>query len=205
MSTTKCASSRSLNCLLGVWLVWLSLTISQTHAACHTCHAILPASAGRITRKVPHGLGLVAASRLIGKRPIMVAGVLVAHKVWGSRIQALWSEKVDSSVDDNEDADETDGVDSPKDPETKTSDQGGMSTAMVASIGFYKNFISPMLPPACRFLPTCSQYGVQAIQEFGPCRGGILTGWRLLRCSPVGGKGYDPPKWPPVSYTYSSY
>jgi putative membrane protein insertion efficiency factor len=203
MSSSKPTSSRSLSCLLNVWLVWLSLSISHTQAACHTCHAILPASAARITRKVPHGLGLVAASRLIDKRPIVVAGVLVAHQVWGSRIQALWSEKVDSSGADEDDDD--DGVDSPKDSETKTSDQGGMSTAMIASIGFYKNFISPMLPPACRFLPTCSQYGVQAIQEFGPTKGGVLTAWRLLRCSPVGGKGYDPPKWPPVSYTYSSY
>lgn len=57
------------------------------------------------------------------------------------------------------------------------------------SIGFYKNFISPLLPPACRFLPTCSQYGVQAIEEFGPTKGAILTAWRLLRCSPFGGKG----------------
>ena len=75
-----------------------------------------------------------------------------------------------------------------------------LSSSMVASIGFYKNFISPLLPPACRFVPTCSQYGVQAIQEFGPMKGFILTGWRILRCSPFGGKGYDPPKWPPCSY-----
>mmetsp|Transcript_7779 Transcript_7779/g.9955 ORF Transcript_7779/g.9955 Transcript_7779/m.9955 type:complete len:215 (-) Transcript_7779:49-693(-) len=75
-----------------------------------------------------------------------------------------------------------------------------LSSTMVASIGFYKNFISPLLPPACRFFPTCSQYGVQAIQEFGPVKGGILTAWRILRCSPIGGKGYDPPRWPPCWY-----
>lgn len=80
-----------------------------------------------------------------------------------------------------------------------------VSGAMVGAIGVYKNFISPLLPPACRFFPTCSQYGVQAIEDFGANRGCILTAWRLLRCSPLGGKGYDPPKWPPVSYTYSSY
>mmetsp|Transcript_11492 Transcript_11492/g.24252 ORF Transcript_11492/g.24252 Transcript_11492/m.24252 type:complete len:249 (+) Transcript_11492:159-905(+) len=80
-----------------------------------------------------------------------------------------------------------------------------MSTAMIATIGVYKNFISPLLPPACRFVPTCSQYGVQAIKEYGPSKGVVLTSWRLLRCSPFGGKGYDPPKWPPVAYTYSSY
>jgi len=79
------------------------------------------------------------------------------------------------------------------------------SVAMIASIGFYKKWISPLLPPACRFLPTCSQYGVQAIERYGPTKGAILTAWRLLRCSPFGGKGYDPPKWPPVPYNYGSY
>ena len=79
-------------------------------------------------------------------------------------------------------------------------DENVLSTSMIASIGFYKNVISPLLPPACRFVPTCSQYGVQAIKEFGPVKGFILTGWRILRCSPFGGKGYDPPRWPPCSY-----
>ena len=79
-------------------------------------------------------------------------------------------------------------------------EEDALSLGMVSAIGFYKQFISPLLPPACRFLPTCSQYGVQAIKEFGPAKGGILTGWRILRCSPFGGKGYDPPRWPPVSY-----
>jgi uncharacterized protein len=80
-----------------------------------------------------------------------------------------------------------------------------VSSLMIGTIGVYKNFISPLLPPACRFVPTCSQYGVQAIEQFGPCRGVVLTAWRILRCSPLGGKGYDPPRWPPVHYTYSSY
>ena len=80
-----------------------------------------------------------------------------------------------------------------------------VTAGMVGAIGFYKNFISPLLPPACRFLPTCSQYGVQAINEYGPEKGLVLTAWRILRCSPFGGRGYDPPKWPPVFYTYGSY
>lgn len=80
-----------------------------------------------------------------------------------------------------------------------------MSGSMIMAIKFYKGWISPLLPPACRFLPTCSQYGVQAIQEFGPSKGLILTAWRLARCSPFGGRGYDPPKWPPVAYNYGSY
>eukprot|EP00586_Coscinodiscus_wailesii_P005838 CAMPEP_0172486504 /NCGR_PEP_ID=MMETSP1066-20121228/15108_1 /TAXON_ID=671091 /ORGANISM="Coscinodiscus wailesii, Strain CCMP2513" /LENGTH=195 /DNA_ID=CAMNT_0013252503 /DNA_START=23 /DNA_END=607 /DNA_ORIENTATION=+ len=60
---------------------------------------------------------------------------------------------------------------------TEDSSANPLSSSMVFAIGLYKNWISPLLPPACRFLPTCSQYGVQAIQEFGPTKGGILTAW----------------------------
>jgi hypothetical protein len=84
----------------------------------------------------------------------------------------------------------------PIDGDSKESTNDVTSAMMIGTIGFYKNFISPLLPPACRFVPTCSQYGVQAIKEFGPTKGVVLISWRLLRCSPIGGKGYDPPKWP---------
>mmetsp|Transcript_11735 Transcript_11735/g.24824 ORF Transcript_11735/g.24824 Transcript_11735/m.24824 type:complete len:255 (+) Transcript_11735:154-918(+) len=101
---------------------------------------------------------------------------------------------------------EDDGQDIDADADPRPEEEETVaSAAMIATIGVYKNFISPLLPPACRFVPTCSQYGVQAIKEYGSAKGVILTSWRLLRCSPFGGKGYDPPKWPPVSYTYSSY
>jgi len=98
----------------------------------------------------------------------------------------------------------TDADDTSSSDDDDTVDNVG-STLMIASIGFYKDWISPILPPACRFVPTCSQYGVQAIKEFGPTKGLVLTTWRIMRCTPLGGKGYDPPKWPPVPYTYSSY
>ena len=90
-------------------------------------------------------------------------------------------------------------------PTTTTPPITPISSSMISALGFYKAFISPLLPPACRFVPTCSQYGVQAIQEFGPTKGSVLIAWRLLRCSPIGGKGYDPPQWPPVSYTHGSW
>ncbi|MBP7851005.1 MAG: membrane protein insertion efficiency factor YidD, partial [Lentimicrobiaceae bacterium] len=50
----------------------------------------------------------------------------------------------------------------------------------------------PYLMPSCRYTPTCSQYGVEAIQKHGPFRGGWLTLKRFLRCGPWGGSGYDP-------------
>lgn len=62
----------------------------------------------------------------------------------------------------------------------------------VAPIRFYKFFISPLLPPACRFYPTCSEYALKAILLHGPLKGGWLAIKRLARCHPWGGSGYDP-------------
>ncbi|MFN8287571.1 MAG: membrane protein insertion efficiency factor YidD [Chitinophagales bacterium] len=56
----------------------------------------------------------------------------------------------------------------------------------------YKIFISPLLPPSCRYTPTCSEYGIQAIKKHGPFKGGWLTIKRIGRCNPWGGHGYDP-------------
>lgn len=75
-----------------------------------------------------------------------------------------------------------------------------LADVMKSSIWWYKNNLSPILPSTCRFLPSCSSYGLEAIEKFGPWKGGILTAWRILRCNPTGGKGYDPPKWPPTNY-----
>lgn len=57
---------------------------------------------------------------------------------------------------------------------------------------FYKNAISPFLPHACRFTPTCSEYMMQAIQIHGFIKGFYLGIKRLLKCNPWGGHGYDP-------------
>ena len=56
----------------------------------------------------------------------------------------------------------------------------------------YKRHISPMLPPACRFLPTCSEYAMEAVERYGTLRGGWLAAKRLLRCNPLSKGGYDP-------------
>lgn len=62
----------------------------------------------------------------------------------------------------------------------------------ILPIKLYKYLISPLLPPACRFLPTCSDYAAEAIRTHGILRGGLLAVGRLLRCHPWGGSGYDP-------------
>lgn len=57
---------------------------------------------------------------------------------------------------------------------------------------FYRYFVSPFIAPGCRYLPTCSEYGLEALRRHGAARGGWLTLRRLLRCHPWGGSGFDP-------------
>lgn len=55
----------------------------------------------------------------------------------------------------------------------------------------YKKFISPLIPPACRFYPTCSEYAGEAVKKHGIIKGGVLAIYRLVRCNPWGGHGID--------------
>lgn len=71
-----------------------------------------------------------------------------------------------------------------------------MRSVLLFLIAFYRRFISPMLRPACRYLPTCSEYAEEAICVHGPWKGGYHAFRRLLRCHPFGGSGYDPVKGP---------
>jgi putative membrane protein insertion efficiency factor len=56
----------------------------------------------------------------------------------------------------------------------------------------YKWAISPMFPTACRYVPTCSEYALEAIERYGAVRGGWMACARILRCHPFAGSGYDP-------------
>ena len=56
----------------------------------------------------------------------------------------------------------------------------------------YQMFVSPLFPPSCRFTPTCSEYGVEALRKYGPIRGVWLTIKRIGKCHPWGPHGYDP-------------
>ncbi|HET7322266.1 MAG TPA: membrane protein insertion efficiency factor YidD [Longimicrobiaceae bacterium] len=67
-----------------------------------------------------------------------------------------------------------------------------LKRAMIGAIRFYRKGISPLTPPSCRFTPTCSAYALEAIERYGPARGGWLALRRLLRCHPFGKGGYDP-------------
>jgi putative membrane protein insertion efficiency factor len=62
----------------------------------------------------------------------------------------------------------------------------------LAAIRFYQRRLSPGRPPACRFLPTCSEYAYEAIETYGALRGGAMAVWRILRCNPLNDGGLDP-------------
>ena len=67
-----------------------------------------------------------------------------------------------------------------------------LAKLLVLPIRFYQVCISPLLGPSCRFTPTCSEYARQAILKHGPIKGLGRAIWRILRCNPWGGSGYDP-------------
>ena len=67
-----------------------------------------------------------------------------------------------------------------------------MRKILIAIIKFYQKNISPMKSTKCPYYPTCSNYGLEAIQKHGALKGGLLTIWRLLRCNPFSKGGYDP-------------
>lgn len=69
-----------------------------------------------------------------------------------------------------------------------------MKFLLVKSLKFYKSAISPFLPAACRFTPTCSEYAAEAIQKHGALRGSLMAAWRVCRCQPFARGGFDPVK-----------
>ncbi|HUS15528.1 MAG TPA: membrane protein insertion efficiency factor YidD [Chloroflexia bacterium] len=67
-----------------------------------------------------------------------------------------------------------------------------MKTLSLWAIRLYQKTISQALPPTCRFVPSCSEYGYQAIAKYGFFRGSAMTAWRILRCNPFNNGGFDP-------------
>jgi hypothetical protein len=67
-----------------------------------------------------------------------------------------------------------------------------MKQAVQSVLRMYRRFLSPMLPHSCRFVPTCSEYAMEAVERYGVLRGSMLAAGRLLRCHPFAKAGYDP-------------
>jgi putative membrane protein insertion efficiency factor len=74
-----------------------------------------------------------------------------------------------------------------------------MKRVLQFGLEMYKRFLSPMLPHSCRFVPTCSEYAMDAIERYGALRGSWLAIGRLLRCHPFAPAGYDPVPLKPVA------
>jgi putative membrane protein insertion efficiency factor len=67
------------------------------------------------------------------------------------------------------------------------------TAALIAGVRFYQICLRPLLPPACRFTPSCSEYMILAVQKYGPLRGAWRGTKRICRCHPFNAGGYDPP------------
>ena len=67
-----------------------------------------------------------------------------------------------------------------------------MKKVLIYLIKLYRKFLSPLKSTKCPYIPSCSQYGMEAIEKYGTIKGGILALWRILRCNPFSKGGYDP-------------
>jgi putative membrane protein insertion efficiency factor len=66
-----------------------------------------------------------------------------------------------------------------------------MKSLALGLLRLYKRWISPAFPAACRYVPTCSEYAIEAVERYGVVRGGLMAGWRILRCHPLAKGGLD--------------
>jgi putative membrane protein insertion efficiency factor len=66
-----------------------------------------------------------------------------------------------------------------------------MKSLALGLLRVYKRWISPAFPPACRYVPTCSEYAMEAVERYGALRGGAMAAWRVLRCHPLAKGGLD--------------
>ncbi|HDH02113.1 MAG: membrane protein insertion efficiency factor YidD [Nitrospirae bacterium] len=69
-----------------------------------------------------------------------------------------------------------------------------MKSPIILLIKSYKVLLSPVLPQSCRFVPTCSEYSIEAIKKYGTLRGSVMSAKRILKCHPFHPGGYDPVK-----------
>ncbi len=67
-----------------------------------------------------------------------------------------------------------------------------MKMILIYLIEFYQKYLSPLKSTKCPYYPSCSQYGLEAVQKYGAVKGGLLAVWRILRCHPFSRGGYDP-------------
>ena len=64
---------------------------------------------------------------------------------------------------------------------------------LLAILRLYRRYVSPLKPPTCRYVPSCSEYALTSVEKYGVVKGGLKSLWRVLRCNPFSKGGYDPP------------
>ena len=67
-----------------------------------------------------------------------------------------------------------------------------MKKLLIWLILFYQKYLSPLKSTKCPYFPSCSQYGLEAVRQYGTLKGGLMSAWRILRCNPFSKGGYDP-------------
>ena len=67
-----------------------------------------------------------------------------------------------------------------------------MKKILIFIIKFYRRYLSPLKSTKCPYIPTCSQYGLEAVEKYGTVKGGAMAAWRIIRCNPFSKGGYDP-------------
>ena len=67
-----------------------------------------------------------------------------------------------------------------------------MKKFLIYLIKFYKKYISPMKSTKCPYIPSCSEYGLEAVEKYGTLKGSLFALWRIIRCNPFSKGGYDP-------------
>ena len=67
-----------------------------------------------------------------------------------------------------------------------------MKNVMIKSIKIYQKYVSPMKSTKCPYFPSCSQYGLEAVEKYGAVKGGAMAAWRVMRCNPFSKGGFDP-------------
>ena len=111
------------------------------------------------------------------------------------------STHVSSQQHESTDSDPASASDDDQQHQQQAQDSTGVRIAL-SVLRFYKREISPIIPPSCRFVPTCSEYSMEAFQEQGVARGAVLTAWRLLRCNPFGAMAPRLQAWPAVTCSW---
>ena len=143
---------------------------------------------GRISRAVN-----TAARR--GERALKLE---CARCVFNMRKVGVFASSSSSGDDESTSRSSSNSVSDDNDDERSKSEGDDVLVKISLSlIDFYRNELSPFMPKSCRFIPSCSNYAFEAYTKYGAGKGFILTAWRIARCNPFGGRGYDPPRWPP--------